>query len=68
MDVVTISPKYQVVIPRSVRERLQLEPGQKVQAIVYGDRVELIPLRTARSLRGFVRGIDSHVERDTDRE
>ncbi len=68
MDVVTISPKYQVVIPRSVRERLQLEPGQKVQAIVYGDRVELIPLRTARSLRGFVRGIDSHVERDSDRE
>lgn len=68
VDVVTISPKYQVVIPRSVRERLQLEPGQKVQAIVYGDRVELIPLRTARSLRGFVRGIDSHVERDSDRE
>ena len=68
MDVVTISPKYQVVIPRSVRERLQLEPGQKVQALVYGDRVELIPLRTARSLRGFVRGIDSRVDRDADRE
>ena len=68
MDVVTISPKYQVVIPRSVRERLQREPGQKVQAIVYGDRVELIPLRTARSLRGFVRGIDSGVGRDADRE
>nr|WP_309673029.1 AbrB/MazE/SpoVT family DNA-binding domain-containing protein [Gemmatimonas sp.] len=65
---VTISPKYQVVIPRSVRERLQLEPGQKVQAIVYGDRVELIPLRTARSLRGFVRGIDTGVDRDADRE
>ena len=68
MDVVTISPKYQVVIPRSVRERLQLEPGQRVQAIVYGDRVELIPLRAARSLRGFVRGIDSQVERDADRD
>jgi AbrB family looped-hinge helix DNA binding protein len=68
MDVVTISPKYQVVIPRSVRERLQLEPGQKVQAIVYGDRVELIPIRTAQSLRGFVRGIDTGVDRDADRE
>jgi AbrB family looped-hinge helix DNA binding protein len=68
MDVVTISPKYQVVIPRSVRERLKLEPGQKVQAIVYGDRVELIPLRTAQSLRGFVRGIDTGVDRDADRE
>ena len=68
MDVVTISPKYQVVIPKAVRERLQLEPGQRIQTLVYGDRVELIPLRTARSLRGFVRGIDVQVDRDADRE
>lgn len=67
MDIATISPKYQVVIPKAVRERLQLEPGQQMQALVYGDRVELIPLRTARSLRGFVRGIDAHVDRDADR-
>ena len=66
MDVVTISNTHQVVIPRSVRERLHLEPGQRVQVIVYGDRVELIPLRTARSLRGFVRGIDSQRERDVE--
>jgi AbrB family looped-hinge helix DNA binding protein len=66
MDVVTISNTHQVVIPRSVRERLHLEPGQRVQVIVYGDRVELIPLRTARSLRGLVRGIDSQLERDVE--
>jgi AbrB family looped-hinge helix DNA binding protein len=47
MDIVTISPKFQVVIPRAVRERLKLEPGQKVQAIVYDDRVEFIPLRAS---------------------
>lgn len=64
MDVVTISPKYQVVIPRAVRERLQLEPGQKVQALVYDDRVELIPLRPAKALRGFLKGIDTSVPRD----
>ncbi len=67
MDVVTISPKFQVVIPRAIRERLQLTPGQQVQAIVYDDRVELIPLRPATALRGFVRGIDTTVAREVDR-
>ena len=45
MDVVTVSPKFQVVIPRAIRERLGLQPGQKVQALVYQNRVELIPRR-----------------------
>lgn len=63
MDVVTISPKYQVVIPRAIRERLGLRPGQQVQAIVHGDRVALIPLRPARALRGFLKGIDTTVAR-----
>ena len=67
MDVVTISPKFQVVIPRSVRERLNLTPGQKVQALVYDGRVELIPLRPAKALRGFLKGIDTTVARDADR-
>jgi AbrB family looped-hinge helix DNA binding protein len=64
VDVVTISPKYQVVIPRAVRERLQLEPGQRVQALVYDDRVELIPLRPAKALRGLLKGIDTTLPRD----
>ena len=67
VDVVTISPKFQVVIPRAVRERLGLSPGQKVQALVYEGRVELIPLRPARALRGFLKGIDTTVARDADR-
>ena len=64
MDVVTISSTFRVVIPRAVRERLDLRPGQKLQAMVYDDRIELVPLRPARSLRGFLHGIDTTVRRD----
>ena len=67
MDTVTISPKFQVVIPQQIREALGLEPGQKVQAIQYEDRIEYIPLRSAKSMRGFVRGSDTRVPRDRDR-
>ena len=67
MSVVTISPKFQVVIPQQIREALGLEPGQKVQAIQYENRIEFIPLRPAKAMRGFLRGIDSRVARDRDR-
>lgn len=67
METVTISPKFQVVIPKAIRERLGLSPGQKVQAVLYGDRIELIPLQPARRLRGFLKGIDTTVPRDPDR-
>jgi len=64
MRAVTISPKFQVVIPKEIREQLNLVPGQKVQAIAYGDRIELIPVRTAAELRGMLRGLDTSFERD----
>ncbi len=67
MNTVTISPKYQVVIPKEIREQLGLVPGQKVQAIAYGDRIELIPLRPVSERRGFLRGIDTRVDREDDR-
>jgi AbrB family looped-hinge helix DNA binding protein len=67
MDTVTISPKYQIVIPKAIRQGLDLRPGQKVQALQYGDRVELVPLKSARDMRGFLRGIDTSVPRDEDR-
>ena len=67
MDTVTISPKFQVVIPRAIRKSLGLVPGQKVQALVYEDRIELIPLRPIRKMRGFLRGIDTAVPRERDR-
>jgi AbrB family looped-hinge helix DNA binding protein len=67
MSIVTISPKFQVVIPQRIREAMGLAPGQKVQAIQYEDRIEFIPLRSVKSMRGFVRGIDTRVRRDRDR-
>jgi AbrB family looped-hinge helix DNA binding protein len=67
MNLVTISPKYQVVIPKSIRESLKLKPGQKIQAIVYQNRIELIPVRPMKQMRGFIRGINTTVEREDDR-
>ena len=67
MDSVKISSKYQVVIPQRVRQTLKLSPGQKVQVVVYGDRIELIPERKITEMRGFLRGIDTHFEREEDR-
>jgi AbrB family looped-hinge helix DNA binding protein len=67
VPIVTVSPKYQVVIPREIRESLGLEPGQKLQGFEYEGRVEFVPVRKAKSLRGFARGIDTTVERERDR-
>jgi AbrB family looped-hinge helix DNA binding protein len=67
MTIVTISPKFQVVIPKGIRDSLHLVPGQKVRAIAYGDRIELIPVRPMTQLRGSLAGVDTHVKRDDDR-
>ncbi len=67
MDAVTVSPKFQVVIPQRIREALGLVPGVKMQVLQYGDRIEFIPIRTARSMRGTLAGIDTDVPRDDDR-
>jgi AbrB family looped-hinge helix DNA binding protein len=67
MNQVTVSPKYQVVIPASVRETLEIKPGQKVQVLVYEGRIELIPLRSLKRARGFLKGIDPTIRREEDR-
>ncbi|MCP5519617.1 MAG: AbrB/MazE/SpoVT family DNA-binding domain-containing protein [Verrucomicrobiales bacterium] len=67
MDTVTVSPKYQVVIPLAVRDELGLRPGAKLRVLRYQDRVEMIPVRPLKSLRGFLRGIDTSIEREKDR-
>lgn len=67
MTTLTISPKFQVVIPKAIREFLRLRPGQKIQALVYENRIELIPVRRAKEMRGFLRGIDTAVDREVDR-
>lgn len=67
MESVTISPKFQVVIPKQIRESLNLRPGQKVKAIQYDGRIELIPVVPMKSRRGFLKGIDTNVPREDDR-
>jgi len=64
MSVILISPKYQVVIPKAIREALKLQPGQKIQVIQYQNRIELLPIRPIKSARGFLRGIDTTIERE----
>ncbi len=67
METVKISPKFQVAIPKKLRDALKLSPGQKVQMVFYGNRIEVIPLRKLSEMKGFLKGIDTTVETDPDR-
>jgi AbrB family looped-hinge helix DNA binding protein len=67
MVTLVISPKFQIVIPKAIRELLGLRPGQKIQAIAYEDRIELVPVKRMKDMRGFLRGIETTVERERDR-
>ncbi|MDF1590786.1 MAG: AbrB/MazE/SpoVT family DNA-binding domain-containing protein [Desulfobacterales bacterium] len=67
MQSVTVSPKYQVVIPKIIREALNLRPGQKMQVIEYAGRIELIPERDIKELRGILKGINTEFRREADR-
>ncbi len=67
MGTVTISPRFQIGIPKAIREELRLSSGQKLVAFVYGDRIELILLRPIKEMRGFLKGINSTVGRKADR-
>ncbi len=67
MNTVTVSPKFQVVIPLAVREELGLLPGEKLRVLRYQDRVELIPVKPIKSIRGMLKGIDPNIEREGDR-
>jgi AbrB family looped-hinge helix DNA binding protein len=67
MKTVTVSPKYQVVIPRDIREMLRIKPGEKMQVINYANRIELVPVKKIKTMRGFLKGIDTTVVREKDR-
>lgn len=67
MTTITVSPKFQVVIPRDIRRTLNIQPGQKLRAHIQGDRIELIPEQPITAARGFLPGIDTRVEREADR-
>lgn len=67
MDLVTISPKYQVVIPQKVREALGLRSGEKAQVFAYRNRIEIIPIKDIKTLRGMIKGMNTSFERAIDR-
>ena len=67
MEAVKVSPKYQVVIPKKIRESLHLKPGQIIQMIEYGNRIEMIPTRSIAEMRGFLKGINTDFDREEDR-
>ena len=67
MTSVTVSPKFQVVIPKEVRESMGIVSGQKMQILTYQNRIELIPIQPMKKMRGFLKGINTTVKRDKDR-
>ena len=67
MTAVTVSPKYQIVIPKEIRESMGIVPGQKVQIMSYQGRIEVIPLKPMKEMKGFLKGIDTSVVREDDR-
>ena len=67
MTEVTVSPKYQIVIPKEIRESMGIVSGQKVQIMSYKGRIEVIPLQPMKAMKGFLEGIDTTVARDADR-
>ena len=64
MNTATISTKYQVVIPREIRNNLKIHPGQKVKFIEYNNRLEIIPLIDLKDLVGICEGMDTKIERE----
>jgi len=67
MSTITVSSKFQIVIPARIREALGIRPGEKLHAIEYRGRIELVPVKPARAARGSLKGIDTNVPRDADR-
>ena len=67
MTAVTVSPKFQIVIPKDIRESMGIVSGQKIQVLTYRNRIELIPIKSMKKMRGFLKGLDTDVKRDKDR-
>ena len=67
MTTVTVSPKYQIVIPACMRKEFPIDPGEKLQVLRYKDRIELIPLKKMKTMRGFLKGMDPSFVREADR-
>lgn len=67
MNTVTVSSKFQIVIPKEIREKIGLQVGTTLEVIQYGNRIELIPIQPMATLKGFLKGINTNITRDQDR-
>lgn len=67
MNTVIVSPKFQVVIPKEVRENVGLKAGTVLEVITYGNRIEFIPIQPMKNLKGLFKGINTEIEREEDR-
>ncbi len=67
METITVSPKFQIVIPKEIRQKLEIKPGQKLQVFHSGNRIEYIIIKDIKASRGFLKGIDTNIEREGDR-
>lgn len=67
MSTITVSSKYQIVIPAKIREALGIKPGERLHAIEYRGRIELVPVRPVKAARGSLKGINTDVPRESDR-
>ncbi len=67
MTAVTVSPKFQVVIPKDVRESMGITSGQKIQMFTFRNRIELIPIKPIKQMKGYLKGINTNIKREKDR-
>lgn len=67
MKNIKVSPKYQIVIPKKIREKVNIKPGMQLEVIAYKDKIELVPLKPMKQLKGILKGIDTNIKRDKDR-
>lgn len=67
MLTVTISPKYQIVIPKEIRQAMRLSPGEKLLVYLYQNRLEFVSIKDTKKMRGFLKGMKIKIEREKDR-
>ena len=67
MNTLTLSPKFQLVIPKHIRESMQLKAGMPMQVVQYGERIEFIPVRPMQAARGMLAGMNTNFDREDDR-
>lgn len=67
MTTVTISPKFQIVLPEAIRKLMNLKPGEKLIVLNYDNRIEYIPQKSIKDFKGSLKGISTKIDKEADR-